>query len=318
MSGRASAVACAGLIVSVCGAGDPVLVATDAPFGSAMVYHLDPATAQVLRAVDLVGTGTTGRTPLAGLAFDTGGQLLGFTPTTDNELYRVDRATGQATRGGRLGITTREGGMAVFADGTIYGASTGTPARLFTINPATGRATLGPTMTPATDISGLGARADGLLVGLDLRTTDGPPALRAIDPDTGETAVIAALLPRIELADVGGLEIIEVGGVESGYYVIAPSGAGGIAQLWRFEPYTGAQEPMGEIAGVGPVTGLAGLPCEACPADLDGDCEATIFDFLLLGNWFDAGDLRADLTGDGVLDIWDYLFFLNIFQSGCE
>ena len=53
------------------------------------------------------------------------------------------------------------------------------------------------------------------------------------------------------------------------------------------------------------------------PADLDGDCEATIFDFLLFGNWFDAGDLRADLTGDGVLDIFDYLYFLNIFQDGC-
>ncbi len=317
MNGRACVVVWAGLLVSAAGGGDPVLVATDAPFGSAMVYRLDPATGQVLSAVDLVGTGTTGRTPLAALAFDTGGQLMGFTPTTDNELYRIDRATGQATRGGRLGITAREGGMAVFADGTIYATRTGSPARLFTINPSTGRATLGPTLIPETDVSGLGTRNDGILIGLDLRTTEGPPALRAIDPDTGETAVLAALLPRIELSDVGGLEIIEVGGVETGFYVVAPTGAGAVAQLWRFDPYTGAQEPVGEIAGVGTVTGLAGLPCEVCHADLDGDCEATIFDFLLLGNWFDAGDSRADLTGDGVIDIFDYLFFLNIFQGGC-
>jgi hypothetical protein len=242
---------------------------------------------------------------------------MGFTPTTDNELYRVDRATGQATRGGRLGIMAREGGMAVFADGTIYATRTGSPARLFTIDPSSGRATLGPTLIPETDVSGLGARNDGVLVGLDLRTTDGPPALRAIDPDTGETAVIAELLPAIELSDVGGLEIVEVGGIETGYYIVAPLAAGGQAQLWRFDPYTGVQEPVGVIDGVGPVTGLAGLPCEPCPADLDGDCEATLFDFLLLGNWFDAGDGRADLTGDGVLDIFDFLFFLNIFQGGC-
>lgn len=317
MNGRASVVVWAGLFAMVADAGDPVLVATDAAFGSAMVYHIDPATAQVLSAVDLVGTGTTGRTPLNGLAFDGGGRLLGFTPTTDNELYEVDRETGQATRGGRLGITTREGGIAIFADGTIYGTSTGTPARLFTINPSTGRATLGPAMVPTTDISGLGARGDGLLVGLDLRTTEGPPSLRAIDPETGETAVIAELLPAIELADVGGLEIIEVGGIETGFYIVAGSAPESEAQLWRFDPYTGVQEPVGVIAGVGPVTGLAGLACEACPADLDGDCEATIFDFLVLGNWIEAGDLRGDVDGDGSVDIFDFLFFLNVFEDGC-
>ncbi|MFI4916354.1 MAG: GC-type dockerin domain-anchored protein [Phycisphaerales bacterium JB060] len=294
-----------------------MLVVTDGAFGSPMVYHLDAGTARVLSAVDLVGAGTTGRTPMAALAFDGAGHLLGFTPTTDNEFYRIDRGTGQASRGGRLGVSAREGGMAVFADGTIWAASTGSPGRLFTIDPSTGRATLGPTMTPTTDISGLGVRADGLLVGLDLRSVDGPPSLRAIDTVTGETAVIAALLPRIELANVGGLEIIEVGGVEMGYFIVAGSAAGSEAQLWRFDPYTGAQTPVGIISGVEAVTGLAGLACEPCPADLDGDCEATIFDFLLLGNWFDVGDLRADLTGDGVLDVFDYLFFLNIFQAGC-
>ena len=317
MIGRSMGVACAIALPAV--GGEPVLVATDSAFGSAMVYHLDPATGRVLRAVDLVGTGSLGRTPLSAMAFDHSGALLGFTPTTDNALYRVDRESGQATFGGRLGIAAREGGLAVAADGTIYGASTGSPARLFTINPATGRATLGATLSVATDISGLGLRGDGLLIGLDLRAVDGPPTLRIIDPDTGEAVVLAELLPRIELSDVGGLEIIERDGVETGYYIVAP--IGGTAQLWRFDPYTGEQTPVGEVVGpsggVGPISGLAGLPCEACPADLDGDCNATIFDFLVFGNWFDAGDVRADINGDGSIDVFDYLEFFNLFDSGC-
>lgn len=316
MHGRSCVFAC---FTAAALAGDPVLVATDAPFGSARVYHLDPDTGWVLRAVDLRGTGSLGLTPLSALAFDGSGALLGFTPNTDNALYRVDRDTGQATFGGRLGVSAREGGLAVAADGTVYGASTGSPARLFTINPSTGRATLGPVLSVATDISGLGLRADGVLIGLDLRNVEGPPALRAIDPSTGETIPLAALLPRLDLADVGGLEIIERGGVEVGYYIIAP--VGGTAQLWSFDPYTGEQTPVGEIIGpdgaVGPVTGLAGLPCEACPADLDGDCEATLFDFLLLGNWFDSGDIRADIDGNGVIDVFDYLAFFNLFDAGC-
>ncbi len=317
MMGRSLVVAWTGVLTMAAGAGEPVLVATDAAFGSPMVYHIDPATAQVLRAEPLTGTGTLGPTPLSGLAFEGGGRLIGFTPNTDNMVYAVDRQTGDATRVGRLQLSAREGGLAVFADGTIYGTSTGTPARLFTVNPATGRATAGPTLVPTTDISGLGARGDGVLIGLDLRAVEGPPALRLIDPETGETIVLSALLPRVELADVGGLEVLERDGVETGYFVVTPAGMGGTAQLWRFDPYTGVQEPIGELAGVGPVTGLAGLPCEPCAADLDGDCEATIFDFLLLSNWVDSGDVRGDLDGNGQIDVFDFLAFLNLFDAGC-
>ncbi|MFI4882693.1 MAG: GC-type dockerin domain-anchored protein [Phycisphaerales bacterium JB064] len=313
----AGACVCLGASPAASLAGDPVLVATDATFGSPMVYHLDPASGQVLLAEPLTGTGTLGPTPLSALSFGSDGRLLGFTPNTDNMLYSISRETGVATRVGRLQLTAREGGLATFADGTVYGASTGSPARLFSVNPSTGRATAGAAIDIATDISGLGARADGLLVGLDLRNVEAPPALRLIDPETGETALLAALLPRIELADVGGLEVIDRDGTETGYYIVTGSGAGSMAQLWRFDPYTGVQEPVGVIPGVGQVTGLAGLPCDACAVDLDGDCEATIFDFLLLGNWFDTGDIRADIDGNGVLDLFDFLLFLNLFDQGC-
>ncbi|CAK9074920.1 UDP-N-acetylbacillosamine N-acetyltransferase, partial [Durusdinium trenchii] len=55
---------------------------------------------------------------------------------------------------------------------------------------------------------------------------------------------------------------------------------------------------------------------EACRADIDGDGELTIFDFLGYQNLFDAGDLQADFDGDGELTIFDFLAFQNEFDAG--
>jgi hypothetical protein len=54
-------------------------------------------------------------------------------------------------------------------------------------------------------------------------------------------------------------------------------------------------------------------------ADFDEDGSLSIFDFLLFGNLFSVGDLRADLdqtTGPGVFDIFDFLAFQNLFVDG--
>jgi 6-phosphogluconolactonase (cycloisomerase 2 family) len=55
-----------------------------------------------------------------------------------------------------------------------------------------------------------------------------------------------------------------------------------------------------------------------CRADLDGDGQLTIFDFLAFQNLFDSGDLAADFDGDGALTIFDFLAFQNEFDAGCE
>ncbi|MEQ9096932.1 MAG: GC-type dockerin domain-anchored protein [Phycisphaerales bacterium] len=55
-----------------------------------------------------------------------------------------------------------------------------------------------------------------------------------------------------------------------------------------------------------------------CRADLDGDGQLTIFDFLAFQNLFDAGDPIADFDGDGQLTIFDFLAFQNEFDQGCE
>ncbi|MEQ9096873.1 MAG: VCBS repeat-containing protein [Phycisphaerales bacterium] len=55
----------------------------------------------------------------------------------------------------------------------------------------------------------------------------------------------------------------------------------------------------------------------ACPADVDGDGELTLFDFLAFQNLFDAGDPRADFDADGSLTLFDFLAFQNAFDAGC-
>ncbi|OAB62508.1 hypothetical protein AY599_28540 [Leptolyngbya valderiana BDU 20041] len=55
----------------------------------------------------------------------------------------------------------------------------------------------------------------------------------------------------------------------------------------------------------------------SCKADLDGDGELTVFDFLEFQTLFDAGDVRADVLYDGRHDIFDFLAFFNLFESGC-
>ncbi len=54
-----------------------------------------------------------------------------------------------------------------------------------------------------------------------------------------------------------------------------------------------------------------------CRADLDGDGELTLFDFLAFQNLFDAGDTAADFDGDGELTLFDFLAFQNAFDAGC-
>lgn len=54
-----------------------------------------------------------------------------------------------------------------------------------------------------------------------------------------------------------------------------------------------------------------------CEADLDGDGELTLFDFLEFQTLFDAGDPLADLDGDGSFTLFDFLAFQTSFAAGC-
>ncbi len=77
-------------------------------------------------------------------------------------------------------------------------------------------------------------------------------------------------------------------------------------------PDTGVGSP-----GVGVVDMGAYEVQSVCRADLDGDGELTLFDFLAFQNAFDAGDPVADFDGDGELTLFDFLAFQNEFDAGC-
>ncbi|MEQ8845964.1 MAG: DUF1028 domain-containing protein [Phycisphaerales bacterium] len=138
---------------------------------------------------------------------------------------------------------------------------------------------------------------------------------------------------RIELRDWQGLAAdmsmaqpqIAIAGAPS-VDVGTPMSLGG--GVWEVEltASTASEAGLTEItitiadAGARPVTLMPPPVLEVtggCYADLDGDGELTIFDFLAFQNAFDAGDPIADCDGSGSLDIFDFLCFQNAFDAGC-
>jgi hypothetical protein len=83
--------------------------------------------------------------------------------------------------------------------------------------------------------------------------------------------------------------------------------------------FTTADSPN-DSASEAAVDGISvlGFRCgDSCPADIDGDGDLTLFDFLAFQNAFDAGDPVADFDGDGDLTLFDFLAFQNAFDAGC-
>ena len=55
-----------------------------------------------------------------------------------------------------------------------------------------------------------------------------------------------------------------------------------------------------------------------CGADLNGDGQLDILDFVAFQGAFVAGDPGADCNGDGMLDIVDFVCYQGLFTQGCE
>ncbi len=110
-----------------------------------------------------------------------------------------------------------------------------------------------------------------------------------------------------------------------------PTGPEGIIRRYEFSYITPATLPpalVGTHVGIN-VYGSDGIPrvlyddfaltatSLSCVADLDGDGELTIFDFLEFQSLFDLMDPTSDFDGDGEFTIFDFLAFQNAFDAEC-
>jgi hypothetical protein len=55
----------------------------------------------------------------------------------------------------------------------------------------------------------------------------------------------------------------------------------------------------------------------SCTADINGDGELNIFDFISFQGVFTSGDMAADCNQDGVLNVLDFVCFQSMFLAGC-
>jgi hypothetical protein len=74
------------------------------------------------------------------------------------------------------------------------------------------------------------------------------------------------------------------------------------------------ENPISPILGYAPRLELTVIAVD--DADINGDGELNIFDFLAFQNAFDAADPLADFDGNCTLDIFDFLAFQNAFDRG--
>ena len=130
--------------------------------------------------------------------------------------------------------------------------------------------------------------------------------------------------PQLDAATASGDTVLRAG---QAYWIVAESdapaadnpvwnwatGVTGYTSTTAFD--TGDWQPGGTGATVGII--VEGDLFTGCRADIDGDGDLTLFDFLAFQNLFDAGDLAADFDGDGDLTLFDFLAFQNEFDAGC-
>jgi len=188
---------------------------------------------------------------------------------------------------------------------------------------------------PAADFDGSGsAYVTGL--GEDEDVDGGPtvllsPVIDASDAPDNATLSYARWFFNDDGDDFLTIEISEDGGASFTQVERVSAGAG--SGWTRFEApladlvgrtdaiqlrFTTADSPNDSVteAAIDAVR-IAGFLCGSCPADLDGDGELSVFDFLAFQNLFLAGDLAADFDGDGELTLFDFIAFQDAFDAGC-
>ncbi|MGD1916142.1 MAG: GC-type dockerin domain-anchored protein [Phycisphaerales bacterium] len=125
--------------------------------------------------------------------------------------------------------------------------------------------------------------------------------------------------PVIDLADVSADRVVRFDGPRDSQMAYSMSGMTDFNADGRPDFLLGAIDGLTpDTVGLGTGMVIYGRgPAEPCAADLDGDGELTIFDFLGFQIFFDIMDPRADFDGDGDFTIFDFLAFQTAFDAGC-
>jgi Ca2+-binding RTX toxin-like protein len=113
---------------------------------------------QLIRLNSDTGAGTVvgsiGANDVVDIAFNSAGQLFGWSTTTD-DLVRIDKATGALTIAGDAGVTeTYGGGLSFGAGGVLHGLIDLDYGHLWTLDPATGGVTRGPQLSGSPNTTG--------------------------------------------------------------------------------------------------------------------------------------------------------------------
>ncbi len=196
------------------------------------------------------------------------------------------------------------------------------------INESTRTKGMGFTMPGGSDLT-----LDAVTMRLDINSVDVAPVVEIYSDGGGAPGALLTTLVNpasfslgiddYAFAPDGSFTLV---GGET-YWIVASSASG--TYDWKAsspaETPTGLATHVGATFGAYPPASSSSIlttyfveASSACRADLDGDGQLTIFDFLAFQNLFDAGDPIADFDGDGSLTIFDFLAFQNEFDAGCE
>ncbi len=318
------------LRVAVAGAGDvngdgiaDLIMGLGSPV-TYVVFGRDGGFPDAVSGADLDGTNgftiTSDSGDGAGLAVASAGDLNGdgFDDVAIGARYAGRKGDGIAYQGYAYVVF---GKGDPFEPQVSLGALDGTDG--FRMEGATSEDMAGASLAPAGDVNGDGF--DDLAVGAPFRGysytcyycggySAGRGAAYVIyGRDTGFDAVI-------DLNQVSSSSVIRFDGPSNSQMATSLAGGGDLNGDGRPDILLGAVDGLAfGTEGLGAGMAIYGRgEGDPCLADLDGDGELTIFDFLGFQIFFDLMDPRADFDGDGEFTLFDFLEFQNAFDAGCE
>jgi hypothetical protein len=265
--------------------------------GAGAMHDVDKRTAATVQIAQLNPFGG-----ISGLAYDAAGDILYAVDAGPELIYAVDHRTGEATTIASVDGVNATGLAFDSTTGMLY-VSTVDDNKLIIIDPATGdNATIGAFV----NASGVEGLAYDTRTGTLYALSDLTDQLVTIDVDT------AIATPVLDLPPVNWRGLAYDAELDALFASVSISG-----HLYRID--LAGDPSLDDIGMIAPAFAIQGLAivADACLADVNGDGELNILDFVAFQGEFVAGNDTADCDDDGMLNILDFVCFQQLFQAGC-